>query len=458
MKLQHVIVRNIKGVEYHEFHAGALTVVSGGNGTGKSSILDAISAVFEGGHNPDLLRQGEKRGEVVMTMDDGSTLEAVITAKTTTRPCKSANGELIPAPATYIATLAKGFAFDPLEFVHSGKKERAEYLSRVMPIEITAEQIVAACEEKRLRASVSKLMQRRVHNIGTINDLRKRMYDDRAVLNRSIKIQDSGIDALRKTLPANWKPEGDFQVVMATAQAAVELATAVVTEIKSQLATALADWDRVQDFDRSEITAWEAAEIDRIRREAAESRDNIAIVGRAERETLAHSVDGELGGALTAVVEAREAQAVTAEQAKYFACQAQAAATIEQYQKDLRISRAEAELFDAAIAAIDEAKTRALRTLPIPGLSNQDQEVMYQIDGMDAPLSFDALNTQLQYVIALRIAALGAGELGLMVIDNTEAIDNDHWGAFVDACEETGLQIIAARVRTATQLTVEEIN
>lgn len=455
MKLQHVIIKNIKGVEYHEFHAGKLTVVSGGNGTGKSSILDAISAVFEGGHNPDLLRQGERRGEVVMTMDDGSTLEAVITAKTTTRPCKSANGELIPAPATYIATLAKGFAFDPLEFVHSNKKERAEYLSKVMPIEITAEQIVAACEKKWLRASVAKLMQRPVHNIGTINDLRKRMYDDRAGLNRQIKTQDSGIDALRKTLPANWKPEGDFQVVMATAQAAVELATAVVTKIKSQLATALADYDRIQDFDLAEITAWETGEVERIRREATGKREVMAHDGRGGRETLANSMEVEMANADGDVTAARAAQAVTAEQAKHFASQAQAAATIEQYQKDLRISRAESEIFDAAISAIDEAKTRAMSTLPIPGLSNQDGEVMYQIDGMEAPLSFDSLNTQLQYVIALRIAALGTGQLGLMVIDNTEAIDDDHWGSFVGACEETGLQIIAGRIRTSSPLTVE---
>lgn len=454
MKLQNVMIENIKGIEYLEFHAGKLTVVSGGNGTGKSSVLDAISAVFDGGHTPDLLRQGEKRGEVIMTMDDGSTLEAVITEKTTTRPCKSANGELIPAPATYIATLAKGFAFDPLRFVHSGKKERAEYLSKVMPIEITAEQIVAACEEKRLRPQVAKLMQRPVHNIGTINDLRKRVYDDRAVLNRQIKIQDSGIDALRKTLPANWKPEGDFQAVMATAQTAVEAATKVVTWIKSQLATALADWDRIQDFDLAEITAWETGEVERIRREANGKREVMAHEGRGGRETLAHSMDAELSDAAGGVTYAREAQAVTAEQAKHFASQAQSAATIEQYQKDLRISRAEAELFDAAISAIDEAKTRALSTLPIPGLSNQDGEVMYQIEGME-PLSFDSLNTQLQYVIALRIAALGTGALGLMVIDNTEAIDDEHWGAFADACEETGLQIIAGRVRASTPLAVE---
>src|SRR5438270_7793157 len=75
MKLEKVQIESIGGIEYLEFPtSAALIEVTGDNGVGKSSVLNAIRCVVEGGHDPALLRLGAKKGVVRLLLDDGTTI------------------------------------------------------------------------------------------------------------------------------------------------------------------------------------------------------------------------------------------------------------------------------------------------------------------------------------------------------------------------------------------------
>jgi len=94
MKLQRVSIESIKGIEYLEFNAaGSLIEVSGENGAGKSSLLDAIRAVVEGGHDPSLIRLGAKKGVVKMQLDDGTTIVRTITEKASRTEITTSDGQ-----------------------------------------------------------------------------------------------------------------------------------------------------------------------------------------------------------------------------------------------------------------------------------------------------------------------------------------------------------------------------
>ena len=457
MQLQSVEITNIRGIEHSQFRAGALTVARGRNGSGKSSLLNAVSDVFEGGHDPSMIRQGAKKGVITLTLDDGTTIEKTITPKSATTVVKNAAGEVIPAPATFIATLARGFAFDPLAFVRASHKERAEYLSKVMPVTIMRKQILAACEEKRLAPLVARQITGEQFDIASLNLLRKRIYDDRAAVNKSIRIQEGGIDALRKTLPPNWKPEGDAAAVTEEAEASVSTAQASLDAIHNMRTKSCEELRAAGQLDLSAVDKWESAEIDAIRQRATGKRKEINDALASASQAMFNSFSDEIGTAEEALSKAKADRAVAKEQASHFAKQKEAAATIEQYQKDLRSARAEEEVFTTAIAAIDAAKDGALKSLPVPGLSTVDGEVMYQQEGLAEPIPFDSVNTQRQYELALQIAAQGAGKLGLMVLDNTEALDTAHWDQFKAAVAASGFQILAARVDDAPGLDVEPI-
>lgn len=458
MQLARVVVQNIKGVEYQEFAAGALTVLRGPNGVGKSSILDAIRTVFEGGHSPELIRQGAKKGEVVLTLDDGTTITKSITTKGQTTTVKTAEGAVVPAPATFIQQLAKGFAFDPLAFVHAPHKERADYLSKLMPIEITKAQIVAAVENRKVAPQIEKFLNAPVYDIGKLTEQRKRIYDDRVGTNRTVKTLEGTIDTLKKQLPANWEPEATPESVLQEPRTKVVAAQGVLLDAKHMRDKALAEVDSAHRANMAEVNKWESEEIDKIRVQATEKRVALESEYYTCQKATSANFQYEIESAQSALTEAENALAAAKERAKSFEAQAQASAAIKQYRSDLTDAIAEADMYTAAIDAIDAAKEAALKKSPIPGLSVIDGEVMYQPEGLDAPIPFDQVNTQLQYRIALKIAAMGAGTLGLMVLDNTEAMDETNWSEFKQAVVDSGFQIIAARVDNIQQLDIEPIS
>lgn len=454
MRLQTVEITNIRAIDYLKFEAGALTIIRAHNGRGKTSAMDGIKAVFEGGHDPSLLRQGSKKGTVLLTMDDGTTIEKAITPKGATLTVKTAEGQIVPAPATFVAQLAKGFAFDPLAFINAPKADRAKYIASAMPISIGLPEILACVEFKpmveKVREELSDIGKDRL-DLPNLLTFRKGVYDDRAAITKQRKTQEGGIEALRKTLPANWKPEGDPDQLIADAQTKLSEAKAAHAEIVAARDAKVIDLDKANDSDIAAVSRWEAEEIDKIRQEATARRSSIALAFKEIRHAAYHSMDVEIEEAQQLVTTATSNLNAARETAKGWAVQAQTAATLAQYEKDLRETFAREEVLTACLEAIDSAKEKAMAQTPIPEITTLDGEVYYRQPGLDEPVPFDSVNTQQQWMLALKIASLGAGALGLMCVDGSESIVGENFEKFRTACVESGFQVIATRADEAYQ-------
>lgn len=461
MQLHTVELTNIRAVDYLKFQAGALTIIRAHNGRGKTSVMDGIKAVFEGGHDPSLLRQGTKKGTVLLTMDDGTTVEKVITPKSATLTVKTAEGQVVPAPATFVSQLAKGFAFDPLAFINAPKADRAKYIAAAMPISIGLPEILASVE---LKPMVEKV-QAELSDIGKdcldlphLLTFRKGVYDDRTAVTKQRKTQEGGIDALRKTLPGNWKPEGDPDQIIRDAEATVAQAKEALAAISEGRDAKVIDLDKANDADLAAVGTWEAAEIDKIRQEATARRSSIALAFKEIRFAAYHSKDAELEAAQESVTTATSNLNAARETAKGWAVQAQTAATLQQYQKDLRDTSSREDILTACLEAIDAAKEKAMAQTPIPEITTIDGEVYYRQPGLDEPVPFDSVNTQQQWMLALKIASLGAGALGLMCVDGSESIVGENFAKFRTACIDSGFQVIATRADEAyDQIDVETV-
>jgi recombinational DNA repair ATPase RecF len=93
------------GISELEFQPGAVTVISGGNASGKSSVIEAITAVKNGGHDPTLLRIGEEEGEVLFLLSDGTEIRERITQAKSTLSVKAPEFGAISKPKTFIDRL-----------------------------------------------------------------------------------------------------------------------------------------------------------------------------------------------------------------------------------------------------------------------------------------------------------------------------------------------------------------
>ncbi len=74
LRVARVSIQHIAGIEQLEFEPGkSLTLISGQNGSGKSSVIRSVLAAIGGGSEARLVRKGKEQGETVILLDDPGT-------------------------------------------------------------------------------------------------------------------------------------------------------------------------------------------------------------------------------------------------------------------------------------------------------------------------------------------------------------------------------------------------
>ena len=132
MQVSRIKISNVLGIESLEFDAGKFNAFTGRNGTGKTSALEAVKAALSGGHDATLIRKGAEEGEVVLVLDDGSTIQKRIRPEGSDTVLRDANGVKVSAPASKLKALVDGFnsrvTLDPWLFTHpkTGQARRSE--------------------------------------------------------------------------------------------------------------------------------------------------------------------------------------------------------------------------------------------------------------------------------------------------------------------------------------------
>jgi len=105
MRITGIEIENILGIKELEFNPGQVTEISGKNGSGKTSILEAIKGALKGGHDATLLKAGETQGGVVLVLDNGFRINKTITSKGSELELTDENGEIQKTPQTVINKL-----------------------------------------------------------------------------------------------------------------------------------------------------------------------------------------------------------------------------------------------------------------------------------------------------------------------------------------------------------------
>lgn len=131
MKILKFSAENVKGIKVVEITpSGDVVTISGKNGAGKSSILDAIEATLCGGVLP--LGKDAERGEV--TIDLGEyTVNRIITEKTDRLIVKNKDGAAYPSPREFLSKFIGPLSIDPLAFIKLKEKEQLEILFKLSP-------------------------------------------------------------------------------------------------------------------------------------------------------------------------------------------------------------------------------------------------------------------------------------------------------------------------------------
>jgi predicted ATP-dependent endonuclease of OLD family len=415
MKIAHIRISNVLGIDELEFSPAGFTEIAGPNGTGKTSVLEAIKSVVQGGHDATLLRKGADKGEVVFVLDDGTQIKRRIGNATSTTDI-TRDGKKVARPSEAIRALTDALSVNPIEFLDAPKRDRVRVLLEAMPIELDLEKLgeLAGMPIKKVPGA---------HPLHVLEHVRTQVYDGRTGANRAIKEKESTIKQLRQAIPP--APAGtthDDEISLE--QSLAELADAKDVEL-SRIVRKL-----------EQVRSESQLKLDDLREQIATEQERLH-----EFELLAtqqHSITldryntakGPVASALSVIRNDRDSNIR----------RAQTLDTIQILTTELEDLAEESAGYSAALTGIEQYKSDLLASLPIPGLEVKDGEI-YR-DGV--PL--DRLNTAQQVDIAVEIAKLRAGTLGVCCVDGIESMDPETFDAFRERAIESGLQLFVTKV------------
>lgn len=440
MEVKSVTITNILGIESLTIEPGAVTILYGRNGVGKSSVIAAVKDVLSGGHDPSLIRNGAASGEVAILLSDGVVITKTIKPEKSTLVVRHPSLGKVSKSQAYIDKIVDSLSLDPIRFLSAPAKERVKLLLEALPLKVTAGQL------DFLPVDVVRMVDLNLHALEALGALHKLIYDARRDKNAIAKDKAATAAQLAESLP----PDSDQDWVAIHSERVAEKAS-LQKEANSRLAGIRSDLAAVKESAKANADAQKAANHAAIQKQIDELREQLRLLDEATFAAQMKTVDEAEGHAeeaekaLRAEFEPRYAELTAAVQEaatrKEDAIRAdQTRKNIAQFRHDAGIAEQLSEVMTSQLEQLDALKADLLKALPIPGLEIADGQVL--VGG----IPFDRVNDAEKYRIAIEIGKLRSGDLPLLVVDRAEIFDASNWAEFQKAAKASGVQIIAARV------------
>lgn len=435
MRIVRLRAREFLGIEEVELSPGrATTVISGKNDTGKTSILKSFLAVFGGGSDVRLLRNGAESGEVLVDFDDGSSGRLRVTRDGVTRDAVGPDGKKIKSPTKYLSDLADGVALNPLAILRANPKQRVACLIETVPVSVSADEITRATGFPFVPNGDER------NGFDLIERLRKHFYDERTGVNAQITSKIKTIGELEQTLPEGSVDVGDLaalrkdkEQLVAEQEAQKGKASRARAEAERQIASG-------SEAKRTELREKANIAIRAIEAQLAQdlaSVDEKAKGFRTAAEAAEREVLDQVAAAFSERLADLSAQIAAAEERQKAADRAASTReAIAKYRAEETELRKQVVGFEAALKGIDDLKATLVSRVPIKGLEVRDGEIY--LNGV----ALDHLNEEKQIRFALKLASLRMGDLPLVVIDGAEALDSEHQELYRKTAADMGIQLI----------------
>jgi DNA repair exonuclease SbcCD ATPase subunit len=454
-----VRIENIRGIVGPlEFTPGQVTIISGKNGRGKSSVIAALEAIFSGGSVAELITKGAKEGMVDAEFSNGVNVKMIVRPTKTTRTVEHPETGRVSKPETYIQKLTDLVTADPFAFVKAPKKDRRAVLQRCMPMTLTQEQLEKALGAPVLPAEVEGhalaiIEQRRdacVDNLKSITAGRDQLAKSIAERKAALPVTDG--ELIDATIAGLEKEIQQLDESRLTKERAID-ATAGETERQAEGAfqdkvvsiQAKRD-DQIRELE-AQIKALRdgaAAELTQVR----DIKDNAIRAAQEQAKNERTALDAEVtpkrAQFADEVAQARTRKEIT-DKAKgmrdsIIADQAQ----VESLERDIKACIDMADRLEKLAAEIS-------KDLPIPGVQLRDGDIY--VNGVE----FDGLNKGQQMCLGLEIAALDKRPLGLVFMDEGESLDTANFNTVQERAKALGLGLVITKVTDDEELQVATV-
>jgi exonuclease SbcC len=425
LSVSQIQIRNVLGIRELEFAPdGSITTITGKNASGKTSVIDAIQAVLDGGHDATLLREGADEGEVILMLSDGKTIRKRITPERSNLSVKSAEGHTMSAPQTLVNSLIDA---NPVDLLTADPKDRADYLLESLPMAVPEEDLAAAVEPVTYDVEIDASG----HALEAIGRVYDDLYDERHQINRVVSEKRDTISQLEESLPFEADTENVGEV-----SDQIEALVDENDELEAERSEALEQIREQEQEQLSSLRNEMQRKIQEIKDEYSEKADDVKEKAEERKESVRNDYDEQ-------ITETKETLATLREREKNAQQHANTRRMIEQHKAEADKHEADSKAITEALSRLDDLKRDVISNLPI------GNEVTINADGEiedEDGVPFERLNTAKQIEIATSVATQRVEDCGLVCIDGMERLDEETMTAFREWAEETDLQLIVTRV------------
>jgi len=365
MKILKLTAENVKKLRAVEITpTGELVEITGRNGAGKTSVLDAIWWALEGTKHIQAMpiRKGATKARIRLDLGE-LVVERRFNEKGSLLTVESDKGARFTSPQGILDKLLGALTFDPLAFVNQEPREQFESLRKIVPLEVDVDQL---------------------------DGLNRTDFDKRTEINRQAKqlrAQADGI-AVPDTLPADPIDVAALKDRMAEAS----WISARIEQIRAAEAQLTRDIEAARNKAQEALRAAERQrrEADRLEAEAKELIRLAEARATEPREGEPAPVDVQ---ALRAELDAAETINRDIEQ------RARKAALLKAAESEGAKAKELTDLMEARAKAKSVAIAKA--PMPVPGLSFGDGAVTFE----GVPFGQASSAEQLKVSVAIAMAA-----------------------------------------------------
>lgn len=458
MNVKQIKIRNILGIEELEIQPGKITAISGKNGAGKSSIIEAIKSVFAGGQDITLLRQGTTVGEVGLLLDDGTELTRRVTTKGSSLVVAHPTLGKVSKAQAAVEQLALIQSVNPVQFLLLPSKKRTEYLLEICPITIDSDWLASVYERSGKKGE--KITES--PSLEDVTTLRQHIYDLRTAANGTAREKAILIEQIASSLPSEKELNTDFSAEVlalehqiSAAEEWSQLEFSRIDKMEKEMINAARVECNQRTSEAEELWRSKQAEIhkkiDALQQELSNEQakyyqsindiQNIELENRHSIEGSATAEKSQIQQTLHSTISPLKSQLATLrEKEKNLAAHRKTEEIVAQLKNEVTYSEERAQYLTSLIGEIDSTKKNLLSRLPIEGLEIVDGEIYRH------GIHFDRLNTAQRVEIAFQLALLNTQSLPLMYVDNAECLDNESLLHLSDMASQAEVQLIVSMV------------
>lgn len=203
MRTTKIKITNLFGVKETTLDGRSIEV-TGDNGTGKTSIIDAIKYTLTNTSERDyIIRNGEKEGEVLIETDTGLSINRKPRTSQSDYKSIKENGRDVPAPENFLRQLFTPLQIDPVQFIQLPKKEQNRIILNLIDFDWDLNWI------KEQFGEIPSGINYEQNILEILNDIQSENGDyftQRQDLNRDIRNKKAFIEDISKDIPSNYQP------------------------------------------------------------------------------------------------------------------------------------------------------------------------------------------------------------------------------------------------------------